>query len=65
MICLEVRLRKVIFMKGLKEKKVGTALGLAFITLFTIIFLAISFYVVDSHLHKYPDFYYRFYSIRK
>jgi len=52
-------------MKGLKEKKVGTLLGLALVALFSAIYLAISFYVVDSHLQKYRDYYYRFYSIRK
>lgn len=52
-------------MKFLREKKVGTALGLAFVALFAVIFLALGFHIVDSKLQKYPDFYYRFYSIRK
>ena len=52
-------------MKGLKDYKINTLLGVAIVALFSVIYLAISFYIVDSNLKKYNDYYYRFYTIRK
>ena len=48
-------------MGKLKETKVGTALGIALICLFSTIYLAISYYVIDNELQKYGDKYYQFY----
>ena len=45
----------------LKDKKVGIALGSALIFLFSIIYLAVGYYVIDSHLKKYGNDYYHFY----
>lgn len=51
-------------MRELKEKKVGTALGIALICLFSTIYLAISYYAIDSHLREFGTYYYNFF-IRK
>lgn len=48
-------------MKELKGKKVGTALGIAVICLFSTIYLAIIYYTINSELQKYGDNYYKFY----
>lgn len=52
-------------MGKLKETKVGTALGIALICLFSTIYLAISYYVIDSELQKFGDNYYKFYTLKK
>jgi hypothetical protein len=46
---------------SLKDKKVGTAFGVAVICLFSVIYLAVSYYAIDSHLKKYGNSYYHFY----
>ena len=48
-------------MKKLKEIKVGTALGIAFIGLFCAIFLSLGFSAIDGELQKYGNSYYRLY----
>lgn len=48
-------------MKSLKEKRVDTALGIALICLFSTIYLAVSYYVIDTALQKFGDYYYNFY----
>lgn len=45
-------------MRELKERKVGSALGIALICLFSTIYLAICYYTIDGHLKKYGDDYY-------
>ena len=51
-------------MKNLKEQKVGLALGLAIICLFSAIYLSISYYVIDNALSKYGPGYERIYVIK-
>lgn len=48
-------------MRELRDRKVGTALGVSLICLFSAIYLAICYYAIDSHLKKYGDDYYHFY----
>lgn len=48
-------------MRELKEKKISSAIGVALIFLFSTIYLAIGFYIIDGQLKKYGDDYYRFY----
>lgn len=48
-------------MKSLKEKRVDTALGIALICLFSTIYLAVSYYVIDNALQKFGNYYYNFY----
>ena len=45
-------------MERMKEQKVGTALGIALICLFSAIYIAISYYFIDGQLKKYGDNYY-------
>lgn len=52
-------------MKGLKGAKVGTALGIAIVCLFSTIYLAISYYAIDGELQKFGDKYYHFYALLK
>jgi len=47
--------------RELKEQRVGTALGIALICLFSVIYLAISYYVIDSNLSKYGEGYEYYY----
>ncbi len=51
-------------MSGLKEQKVGTALGIALICLFSTIYLAISYYIIDNSLSKYGQGY-EYYYLKK
>ncbi len=48
-------------MNKLKEIKVGTALGVAFIALFCAIILSIGYNAIDGELQKYGNSYYRLY----
>ena len=48
-------------MDKLKDIKVGTALGVAFIGLFCAIYLSIGYNKIDSELQKYGNSYYKFY----
>lgn len=52
-------------MRELKKKKVGTALGIAIICLFIDIYLAASYYAIDSKLQEFGDKYYHFYALKK
>lgn len=51
-------------MDRLKERKVGSLLGIALICLFSTIYLAISYYVIDGELKKYGAGY-EYYYLRK
>lgn len=51
-------------MEKLKEQKVGTALGIALICLFSTIYLSISYYIIDNELSKYGSGY-EYYYLRK
>jgi len=46
-------------MQKLKDQKIGTAVGIALICLFSCIYIAISYYVIDGYLSKYDAEYER------
>lgn len=51
-------------MERLKEIKVGSALGIAVISLFAVIYFALSYRVVDDELQRFGEDYYRLYVIK-
>ena len=51
-------------MKNFREVKVSVALGIAIICLFSVIYLSISYYLIDNALRKYGPGYERIYVIR-
>lgn len=48
-------------MSKLKDIKVGTALGVAFVGLFCAIYLSLGYNAIDGQLQKYGNSYYSYY----
>lgn len=51
-------------MREIEKQKINTAVGIAIICLFSTIYLAISYYVIDGELSKYGAGYERIYVMR-
>ena len=50
-------------MREMENRKVSSILGIAIVCLFAVIYLAISYYVIDGEVSKYGYGYERFYVV--